>query len=75
MVVIFYHSIIPIICIYVCIYIKIKHSYSSAKGSRKKSSSTSGRATKALPPPLELNGYRNFFLKYFFSLKIAKNGF
>ena len=28
------------------------------------------------PPPLELNGHRNFFLlDFFFSLKIAKNGF
>ena len=40
---------------------------SRRKGSRKKkSSSTSGRATKALPPPLELSGHRNFFFKIFF---------
>ena len=37
----------------------------------KKSSSTNGQAIKALPPPPELNGHRNFF----FSLKIAENGF
>ena len=39
----------------------------------KKKSSTNGRAIKALPPPpLELNGHRDFFL--FFSLKISENG-
>ena len=38
---------------------------------QKKGFSTNGQAIKALPPPLELNGHRNFF----FSLKIAENGF
>ena len=37
------------------------------KPQKEKSLSTSGRATKALPPPpLELNGHRNFFLLNFF---------
>ena len=47
------------------------------KRSRKnKSSSTSGRATKALPPPLEPNGQRNFFsLNFFLVLKYPKTGF
>jgi len=45
-----------------CLYLTI------FEGSRKKkSSSTSGRATKALPtPPLELSGHRNFFFLNFF---------
>ena len=38
--------------------------------------STNGQAIKALPPPLKLNGHRNFsFYFSFFSLKIAENGF
>ena len=36
------------------------------KGSRKKSSSLNDRAIKALPPPLGLNGHRNFFFSLFF---------
>ena len=54
-------------------YLKQKGSHYGSR--KKKKSSTSGRATKALPPPLELSGHRNFFFEFFFSLKIAKNGF
>ena len=40
---------------------------------KKKSSSTSGRATKALPPPpLELNGHRNLVTK-FLNLAVLHN--
>ena len=41
-------------------------------GSHNKSPSLNGRAIKALPSPLRLNGRRNFFL---FSRKTAGNGF
>ena len=48
------------------------------KGSRKKSASSSGQATKALSPPrahpLKLSGHRNFFL-YFKFLELQKKFF
>ena len=45
------------------------------KGSRKKNPPLMARPLRPYPPPLELNGHRNFFLNFFFSLKIAKNRF
>ena len=43
--------------------------YSYIREAAKKSSSTNGQAIKALPPPHELNGHRNFKKKKFLVLK------